>query len=170
MQVERAKSPQYFHELRVGTCLANEISVHHEAALEEPLVARQENPSLPIGQFRQFSVVRVGTIGGIEADETQTPGQRAQVNIDHEADRVRGRRSNVGECSDVDVREAGVDGDAICALYGVVERHGYAVREDQVDLWMRHPETLDQILHRLATSDDMRPRDLAALRRQEVVQ
>lgn len=97
MQVERAKSPQYFHELRVGTCLANEISVHHEAALEKPLVARQENPPLPIGQFREFRVVRVGTIGGIEADETQTPGQLAQVNIDNEADRVRGRRSNVGE-------------------------------------------------------------------------
>ena len=40
LQVERAKSPQYFHELRVETCLAHKISVYYEAALEEPLVAR----------------------------------------------------------------------------------------------------------------------------------
>jgi uncharacterized protein YukE len=59
---------------------------------------------------------------------------------------------------------------SIRALDSAVEGHGSAVHENQVDLWMRHPETLDQILYRLATSDDMRPRDLSALRRQEVVQ
>jgi len=34
LQVERAKSPQYFHELRVGTCLAHKIAVYDEAACE----------------------------------------------------------------------------------------------------------------------------------------
>jgi hypothetical protein len=49
--------------------------VRHDAALEKPLVARQENLFFAIGKLGQCRVVRVGTIGCIETDETQkVPG------------------------------------------------------------------------------------------------
>jgi hypothetical protein len=51
LQVERAKSPEDFHELTMRVGFADEVAVRHRASLQETLIASQQNSPFAIGQL-----------------------------------------------------------------------------------------------------------------------
>jgi len=141
-----------------------------DAALEERAIARQENPPFTVRRLRQVRIVRIGSIDRIEAEEPQTSSERPQMDVGDKADLVERRRPHASHRRDVDRRESREDRNAIGLPDDMIERGRDTIDDDQVDLGMRNPETLDEIFHRRGPRHRAHARRLSLVNRQKVVQ
>ena len=126
---------------------ADEIPVDHDPAFEEAHVARQQNASIVSGEVRQRRIGCAGGICRVDATEAQAPRELAEMDIGDESDAGRGPRAHTCDCPDIKDCKRREHRDPIAALYRVIERHGYAVDENQINFRMGYAQALDDIFH-----------------------
>ena len=102
----------------------------HDPTLQQTHIARQQNPFFATCHVCQINIVRIDAICGIGTEETQTPGQPPQVNVEDESDRAERRRPYVGQRADIDRHESWEHRNAIGVLHRVVEGYRGFVRQD----------------------------------------
>jgi hypothetical protein len=146
LQIERAKTPEHFHQLTLRVRLPDEVAVGHGASLQKTVIASQQNPVFALGQFDERSIVGVIAVGGVQTGQAQASRQLAQVDVGDEPGLFERPRSHAGQRADVECREPRKNGYPIAASDGVVEAHGNVVDEDQIDLRMGDAEAFDEIL------------------------
>ena len=66
--------------------------------------------------------------------------------VECEPNRRNGTGANAREVGDVEALEPWKHGDPIRVGHHVVERHGLSVHKEEINLGMRHAESLDEIL------------------------
>jgi hypothetical protein len=169
-QVVRSEPTEHFHELTVRVGFADEVAVRHQATLQKTLIASQQNSSFATGELRQFRIVRISAICRVETGESQPPRQLPQVDIDDETDHLEWPRTDSRDAGDINGHEPREDRKAIAFSNEVIEGHGFAVDEHQVNLWMGHAEALDDIFDGRVTVDGVSPGDLPPLGRHEIVE
>ena len=170
LEHKRTKMSKHFDELSVRVCATNEVTVCHNAALEEPAIARQENSPFANRDISEFVIAGARGTNGVETDDAQAFCQLAEMAVEHEPNRGNGIGPNVCECGDVETLEPGKDGDAIRVGHQVTERHRFPVDENQVNLGMWHAEPLNQILHGSRPREAHGDADLPLRERQEIVE
>jgi hypothetical protein len=170
LERQRAKMLKHFDELPVSVRVANEIPVLDGAALEELAIACQENPRFASGTRRELIIGRIRGTGGVETDEAEASCEFGEMTIEDESDNRERTAPHVGQACDVDRVKSRKDSDPIRILHGAVERHRFAIHENQIDLGMRHAESLNQILHGSPTREAHGQGDVTLCGRQEVIQ
>jgi hypothetical protein len=144
--------------------------VRQVAPLEEPAVARQEDP--PFGQRQRDEplVHGVPLPERVEAEEAEPARQLAEMDVEDEAKIAERPRTKADEGRHVQGLEDRIDPDAVAVREAVIEADRPAVDEDQLDLGVRHAASLDLILDRRRVDEAPDDLPLPLSGRQEVVQ
>jgi hypothetical protein len=140
-QRERTESGKHLHELPVRHRFADEVSVHDDPTLEEAPIPRQQDSLLAAGDLGELVIPGVTAVYRIEPGEAQVARELAEVDVEHEADRIGKLSTHPRDSRDVDGLESRKDRDAIGVLHAVLEGDRFPVDQDQVDLGMRDTET-----------------------------
>ncbi len=126
--------------------------------------------SFAFSDRRQLVVGGVVSPHGIEAEELEGPGETAEVDVEHEPWLAQWSRTQSHERRHIERLEHRVHAHAVAVPHLVAEVHGLAVHQDHVDLGVRHPARLRQVLDRGASGHLECDEPAAPDRRQEVVQ
>ncbi|MNN44656.1 hypothetical protein D3C81_1589550 [compost metagenome] len=144
--------------------------MRHPTPLEQFAVAREHDAALLGGNPRDLAVFEMIVVERVEAGHAQQVRQAAQVGIGNETGLAQWLIAHAEQGRDVERLEGGIDGHAVAVLQGAVERHRFAIDQDQLHLGVRHAERLDHVLDRGragAGHDDVL---VASGVRQEIVQ
>jgi hypothetical protein len=127
--------------------------VDDDATHQQLAVAGEQDPGLGHGDVGELVVVRLGPVPGVEPEQAEPPGQRAEVDVEHEPARVGRVRPRPLPGGEVEVVEGRVDRDPRPAGDEVTEPDRVAVDDQQADLRVGHTDRLDQVLDRPRSAD-----------------
>src|SRR5260370_41334781 len=106
---QQVKPAKHLHHLVPRAGLPDPIPMGYGAPLEQISIAREQDPSLPLGHPGQFAIGRIILEKNIEAEHSQVSRQAPEVHIEYETRLAKRLRAHPGDRSDVDRLEHRVD-------------------------------------------------------------
>ncbi len=167
---EEVELPQDLDDLAPAVGLPHQVAMGDLGPLQEAAIPGQESPLVVRRDRSQLVVGAVVPPYGIESEEAQGPGEPPEVDVEHESRLAQRPWVQPHEWRHVGHLGHGVHVHAVALTHLVPEAHGDSVDEDHVDLRVRHPKRLGEILHRGAGGHLESDRPLAPIRRLELVQ
>jgi len=83
--VEQVEAAHDFQRLAVGMVGAQQLAVDHVGAHQQPAVAGEQRPLIGGGRRGQLGVAGVVAVGGVQPQQPQPVGERAEMHVEQEA-------------------------------------------------------------------------------------
>ncbi len=138
--------PDHLDHLPLGIGGSDEGAMGERPVLEELDVPGEEDPVLLHGDTDELGVVESGVVAGVEPEQPEVSGEAPEMDVEHEPGPAEWLRPETDERPNVEGLEHRVHRDPVAVGHPVLEPHGPAVHQDQLDLGVGHPAGLDEVL------------------------